>query len=150
MKKISHLLLVLSFLVFGSAFKTNAQTGCYTEYKNLFTERGASAIPDGEQEVVITIRDEGKSDCYLGKVVVKDNQITSVVGLKLEDGTYKPLEMKLNKTYKSGSNPTPLSLDIINGMSSSFLSDNNKLVIFINQLSPKAKAYKVAPPASSF
>lgn len=151
MKNLLQLLLVSSILVFGSAISANAQSNCYEEYVKVFTERGASAIPDGTHEVVITVREGSKSDCYLGKVEVKNNQIVNTLGVILEDGSVKKMGVKLNAKYNDANNPAILYMDIVNGMSSAFLSEDNKLmnIFFIKQLNTKAKSIKQAPAASS-
>lgn len=151
MKKTLQLLLVTSLLVVGSILNVNAQN-CYDEYYKLFTDRGASAVPDGPQEVVIAIREKDKQDCYLGKVQVKNNQIVAFEGVQLEDGTYKKMGMKLSPKYTDPTNPAVLFTEITEGMSTTLLLDDGKLVniFFIKQLSPKTKAFKHAPPASSF
>ncbi|NTW25393.1 MAG: hypothetical protein HGA37_11890 [Lentimicrobium sp.] len=152
MKKNLQFLLALSILLIGSTISANAQSSCYDDYYKLFTERGATAIPDGTHEVVISVRDGNKCDCLMGKVEVKDNQIVNTLGVLLEDGSVKKIGVKLNSRYKATENPAILFLDITNGMSSTFLSDDNKMInmFFVKQLNPKAKAFKLAPPASSF
>jgi len=151
MKNLLQLLLVATILVFGSAFHASAQSNCYEEYAKVFKERGANPIPDGVHEVVFTIREGTKADCYMGKVEVKNNQIIQTLGVILEDGTVKKMGMKLNPKYSDAQNPAILYMDIINGMSSAFLSEDNKIVnvFFIKQLNSKSKAIKLAPPASS-
>ena len=152
MKKIFQLLLVTSLLVIGTTFKANAQSNCYNDYYKLFTDRGASVVPDGKQEVVVTIREGDKADCYMAQVQVKKNEIVAVDGLILEDGTVKKIGMKLSPKYKDPKNPAVLYTKIIDGMSATLLSDDNRMVnfFFIKQLSAKTKAYKKAPAASSF
>ncbi len=151
MKNLLQLLLITSILIFASPFSSSAQSNCYEEYVKLFNERGASAVPDGIQEVVVTVREGGKSDCYMGKVEVKDNQIVKTLGLILEDGSLKKFGVKLNAKYNDPTNPAILYMDILNGMSSAFLSDDNKLlnIFFIKQLESRTKAIRLAPPASS-
>ncbi|MHC1777941.1 MAG: hypothetical protein AB9834_21250 [Lentimicrobium sp.] len=152
MKKILQLLLVTSVLFIGSTISAKAQSTCYDDYYKLFTERGATAVPDGTHEVVISVRDGNKCDCLMARVDVKDNQIVKTHGVLLEDGSVKKIGVKLNSRYKDTENPAILFLDITNGMSSTFLSEDNKMInmFFVKQLNPKAKAFKLAPPASSF
>jgi len=151
MKKLLQLLLVASILVFGSAINANAQSNCYEDYLKVFTDRGASPIPDGTHEVVFTIREGNKADCYMGKVEVKNNQIVNTLGVILEDGSIKKMGVKLNARYNDANNPAILYMDIVNGMSTAFLSEDNKLinVFFIKQLNSKAKSIKLAPAAGS-
>ena len=151
MKNLLQLLLVTSILLFGFTINANAQANCYEEYIKVFKERGAGNVPDGIQEVVFTVREGSKADCYMGKVKVKDNQIVETLGVILEDGSLKKMGVKLNAKYKETENPAILYMDIANGMSSSFLTDDNKIVnvFFIKQLNTKAKSIKLAPPAGS-
>jgi hypothetical protein len=151
MKNHFQLLLVTSILFFGSVFTSNAQSNCYEEYVKVFNERGAATIPDGIHEVVVTIREGSKSECYMGKVEVKNNQIINTLGVILEDGSMKKMGVKLNAKYNDANNPAILYMDIVNGMSSAFLSEDNKLinVFFYKQLNTKAKSIKLAPPANS-
>ena len=151
MKKIVQLLLVTSILVIGSAFTLHAQN-CYLDYYHLFSDRGASLIPDGTHDVVVTIREGSSADCYMARVQVKDNQLVSVDGVILQDGTVKKLGMKLSPKYSDPNNPAILHSEIVDGMSATLLSDDGKQVnfFFIKQLNAKTKAYKKAPPVSSF
>jgi hypothetical protein len=151
MKNLFQLLLVSVILMLGITVNTNAQSNCYDDYKKLFTERGAMAIPDGTHEVVLTMRSDDKTDCYTGKVQVVNNQIVKILGIFLEDGTLHMPDMKLSSRYASGPNSSILTRDIVNGMSSTIITDNDILIniFFIKQLNSKAKVLKPAPPASS-
>ena len=151
MKNLLQLLFVTAILILGSTISANAQSTCYDEYLKLFQERGAGPVPDGIHVVVITVREGSRSDCYMGKVEAKNNQIVQTLGVILEDGSVKKMGVKLNARYNDANNPAILYADIVNGMSSAFLSEDNKLIniFFIKQLNSKAKAIKLAPPASS-
>lgn len=145
---------LVAFVIIVFAMFSNfsyAQNNCYEEYVELFNARGASAIADGVHEVVISIRDGNKCDCFLAKVEVKDNQIVKSLGLILEDGNLKSLGVKLNARYADPDKPAVLFMEITNGMSATFLSDDSRLlnIFFYKQLYPKAKAAKKAPEASS-
>lgn len=64
----------------------------------------------------------------MGKVKVKDNQIVESSGVILKDGSLKKMGMKFNARYKETENPALLYMDITNGMPSSFLTDDNRIV----------------------
>lgn len=151
MKNLLQLLLISVILIMGITTNTNAQLSCYEEYKKLFTERGSAAIPDGTHEVVITLRSDNKTDCYTGKVQVVSNQIVKVLGIFLEDGTLNMPDMKLSSRYASGPNSSILTRDIVNGMSSTIITEDDVLIniFFTKQLNSKAKVFKPAPPAKS-
>ena len=151
MKNLFLLLLVTPILFFCSTNNVFAQSNCYDDYFKVFNERGANAVPDGIHEVVFTIRDGNKADCYMGKVEVKNNRIVNTLGVMLEDGSLKKMGFQLNAKYTDASNPAILYMEIVNGMSAAFLSEDNKLVniFFIKQLNSKARSIKLAPPANS-
>ena len=141
------MLAVLSFTDSG-AF---AQANCYEEYYEVFLERGAAPVPDGVHEAVVSIRSNSKCDCYMAKVEVKDNQIVKTLGLIQVDGKIKNLGVKLSEKYNDPVNPAKLYTEIDNGMSATFLSDDNRLIniFFIGQLNPKAKTVKIKPAPSA-
>ncbi len=142
------LVLAAISLTSASAF---AQANCYEEYIEVFRERGASDVPDGIHEAVVSIRSGNKCDCYMAKVEVKDNAIKKTLGLILIDGSVKNMGVNLSEKYTDPNNPAKLYTDIYNGMSATFLSDDNRLIniFFIGQLNPKTKAVKVAPSAKT-
>ena len=129
MKKIVQLMLVTSILVIGSAFTLHAQN-CYLDYYHLFSDRGASLIPDGTHDVVVTIREGSSADCYMARVQVKDNQLIAVDGVILQDGTVKKMGMKLSPKYNDPKNPAILHSEIVDGMSATLLSEDGKQVNF--------------------
>lgn len=142
------LLLAALSLTTTNAF---AQANCYEEYYEVFRERGASPVPDGVHDAVVSIRAGNKCDCYMAKVEVKDNEIKKTLGLILIDGSVKNMGVNLSEKYNDPANPAKLYTDINNGMSATFLSDDNRLIniFFISQLNPKTKAIKAAPSAKS-
>jgi hypothetical protein len=153
MKNLFQPLLIFVILLMGTTTNVNAQQlTCYDEYKKLFTERGSAAIPDGTHEVVVTMRSDDKTDCYTGKVQVVSNQIVKFLGIYLEDGTLHMPDIKLSNRYASGPNSSVLTRDIVNGMSSTIITDDDVLIniFFVKQLNSKAKVFKHAPPASTF
>src|SRR6186713_3114360 len=58
----------------------SAQPGgdCFKEWYTLFKERGANPIPDGTQDVIITLRGSSDySECFVGKIDVAGGRIVS-------------------------------------------------------------------------
>lgn len=142
------LLLIASGITNTNAF---AQANCYEEYFELFRERGATSVPDGIHEAVVSIRSNSKCDCYMAKVEVKDNKIQRTLGLIQVDGEIKNLDVKLSEKYNDPVNPAKLYTEINNGMSPTFLSDDNRQIniFFIGQLKPKTKTVKIKPAPSA-
>mgnify|MGYP001014920956 FL=1 len=88
---------------------------------------------------------------WMARVQMKDNQLVSVDGVILQDGTVKKMGMKLSPKYSDPNNPAILHSEIVDGMSATLLSDGKQVnFFFIKQLNAKTKAYKKAPPVSSF
>jgi hypothetical protein len=130
----------------------NAQTSknnCYKEWYQLFTERGAKPIPDGENDIIISIIKDDISNCYLGRLTVKAGKI--VLGsllVQTEDGGFEKLNKTLKKTvYYSSEQITAIE----NGMSHSFLTSENEVVraYFYKSLNSPAKKLKEAPAPST-
>lgn len=134
MKK-TFLLLFFSAL-FSSAF---AQTGCYAEWKKVFTDRGAYTVSDDmHRKVIISFIEGGESYCVYGKVRVENGRIVSVF-VQYEDGEYELMDGKL----VNGQGRAP---GVTNGMSELITNENGEKfhVLFIEKIKPKKKAYKSA------
>jgi len=119
----------------GGAF---AQTGCYTEWKTAFTERGAYAVTDEvHRNVYISFIEEGESFCVAGKVRVEYGKIVSI-WLMYEDGTYDLMEAD------SFSSKTKLPPTIVNGISEEIITKDGQhlYIIFVDKIKPKKKTYK--------
>src|SRR6187431_1945552 len=92
---------------------------CYGEWYTLFRERGAKKIPDGTQEVVISIRKEGFSRCFMGKVDVENGRLVPPVYVAKQDGTFETLAqtgLKLDPASVAAKDPNALTT-ITDGMS---------------------------------
>lgn len=134
MKK-TFLLLFFSVL-FSSAF---AQTGCYAEWKKVFTERGSYTVSDDmHRKVIISFIEGGESYCVYGKVRVENGKIVSVF-VQYEDGEYELMDGKLVNDKGLGPNVT-------NGVSEEITNENGEkfYVLFIEKIKPKKKSYKSA------
>ena len=133
MKRI-FLLTFFSALI-GGAF---AQTGCYSEWKKAFTERGAYAVTDEvHRNVYISFIDGTESYCVAGKVRVEYGKVVSI-WLMYEDGTYDLLEAV---SFTSKTKQAPI---IDNGISEEIITKDGEhlYIIFVDKLKPKKKTYK--------
>ena len=126
---------------------------CYGEWYTLFRERGAKKIPDGTQEVVISIRKEGYSKCFMGKVDVEDGKLVPPVYIAKDDGTFETLAqtgLKLDPASVGAKDPNTL-LTIVDGMSVTAYTDDHEVVklFFYKHVNSLASQNKVAPPVKA-
>lgn len=129
------LLLTFFSIAIGSAF---AQTGCYSEWKKAFEERGFYAVADEvHRNVYISFIEGDESFCVAGKVRVENGRIVSI-WLMFEDGTYDLME---SDKFSSKTKQPP---KIENGISEEILTKEGErlYIIFVDKIKPKKKQYK--------
>ncbi|MGB0881817.1 MAG: hypothetical protein ACPGSO_02610 [Vicingaceae bacterium] len=142
MKKIITTLILTAIVSFAFA-QAEVQSTCYTRYAKVFEKRGAKEVVDGTyDDVIITIRKGSMADCFYGKVTIKNGEVNyQNMFLKFEDGTFE----KLDLTYKNEKK----SIRIVNGISNTFVTEDEELVnvLFVKMIKPKKKKYaKAAEP----
>jgi hypothetical protein len=125
--------------------------GCYQGYYDVFTERGARAVTDGEHDVVISIIHDGNSTCYFGKAKVQDGKFVSPVMIQKDDMSYVPLNTvfrSLDQTWLSSQDPETL-YEIYDGMSRTFYAEDNLSgkMFFYTFIHDKPRANRRAPSA---
>ncbi len=151
--------LIAAFLVllispaFGQAKTASPAKDCYGEWYSLFRERGAKPIPDGTQEIIISIRKDGYSQCFMGKVDVAGGKIKMPVYIAKEDGTFETLTetgLKIDPSSIASKDPDALT-SITDGMSiTAYTTDHETVKLFFYKyIHDKPKKNKVAPAASS-
>lgn len=134
--------LLCILFISGLSFIATAQQNptCYQRYAKVFELRGAFEVKDGlHEDVIITIRKGSFADCFVGRVMVKNNQIVkNSIGLNFEDGSYE----LLNRNFKYDD-----PITIVNGISKTLLTNDEELinVLFVSSIKPKKKAFKRAP-----
>ena len=126
---------------------------CYGEWYTLFRERGAKKIPDGTQEVVISIRKEGFSKCFMGKVDVENGRLVPPVYVAKQDGTFETLGqtgLKLDPASVAAKDPNALTA-ITDGMSITAYTDDHEVVklFFYKYVNTAASMNKEAPPVKA-
>ena len=142
--------------VFISLFSTGlfAQTkpgttaACYKEWYTLFKERGAKPIPDGMQDVIITLRNGDYANCFLGNIEVANGKLASKLQIQKMDGSYEEFDRKVSTNYQNADGVLKEEIrDISNGMSTPLtLTDGEVIRLFFYKfLADKPKAYKKAP-----
>jgi hypothetical protein len=142
-----HKIYFLAFLLSGTVAvsqttSTNTKTdelNCYNKWAAKFDERGADEVGDGVyDDVIITVRQGNKAECYNGRVEVKEKKVVTL-SIQREDGTYDELKWK----WKSD----PKSVIISNGISSTLISNDGKLVnvVWPKKIKAKKAPFKKAP-----
>ena len=132
---------------------TEPAKDCYGEWYTLFRERGAKKIPDGTQEVVISIRKEGFSKCFMGKVDVENGRLVPPVYVAKQDGTFETLGqtgLKLDPASVAAKDPNALTT-ITDGMSITAYTDDHEVVklFFYKYVNTAASMNKEAPPVKA-
>lgn len=133
-----------------------ASSNCFKEWYDLFRERGGKPVPDGTQEVIITLRNnnDGTSQCYMGKVDVAGGKIVLPLWVQKADGSFDTFGAisgkKLDPGFTSSMSEDEL-LAVKDGMSISFRTSDMEFgrLFFYKFLEDKPKALKVAPSPSA-
>jgi outer membrane protein OmpA-like peptidoglycan-associated protein len=120
---------------------------CFDEYYESFMSRGAEVVPDGEHEVVFSIRTDTSCFCGEGKITVKDGAIVPSFMVKKTDGTYEAARKSLHPKTGQGDNSLRNVFTVENGMSQSFLTDDYYTVnlFFTKYLKRKVVPNQAAP-----
>ena len=150
---IAAVLALLSSPVLGQTKPAAAGKDCYGEWYTLFRERGAKPIPDGTHEIIISIRKDGYSQCFVGKVDVENGKLKLPVYIAKEDGTYETLAdtgLKLDPTSVAAKTSDAVIV-ITDGMSvTAYTSDHETIKLFFYKfVNDKPKKNKVAAPVSA-
>lgn len=156
MKSILAILISLisvgAFAQSPSAAKASS-SNCYKEWYTLFKERGANPVADGTHDVIISIKgSDAYSECFLGKIDVKDGKMAGKLQIQKIDGSYGEFDRKATAFYTNESGTVKDELRYINnGMSESFTSTDGEIVrlFFYKALAEKPKANKKAPSPST-
>lgn len=135
-------LLAISSFVFAqddkAASGSEGELNCYDKYEKVLNVRGCDEVGDGwHNNVIITIRNGQKAECFSGKAEVKEGKIESM-WFKFEDGTFEQVVKKYKQSFK----PT-----VSNGISRTLITFDYEQVnvIFIDKIKPKKKEYAKPP-----
>jgi hypothetical protein len=136
----------------GSAGKAS---DCYSEWNAIFHERGARPIPNGNHDVVISIRNGSYAECFMGKVNVLDGRIAGRPQVQKIDGTYEDWGKEVSQKYFNSDGTRTAEgntlLTINNGMSGEMVLSDGDIVkcFFYQAVLEKTKANKKAPSPSA-
>jgi hypothetical protein len=128
-----------------------ASGDCFKQWYSLFKERGANAVPEGVNDVIITLRSADYSECFMGRIEVTNGRISGKLQIQKVDGSYAEFDKRVSASYQNAEGTLKEDLrDVINGMSASVaLSDGEYIrLFFYKALAEKPVANKKAPAPS--
>lgn len=136
-------------VAFGQGKPAAASSGsCFKEWYSLFKERGANPIPDGPNDVIITVRNGDYNDCFMGRIEVTGGKISSKLQVQKVDGSYEEFDKKVSDAYRNPEGTLKEELrEVVNGMSASVTTTDGEYIrlFFFRSLADKPKANKKAP-----
>jgi hypothetical protein len=144
------LLILVFFLSMGLYAQTKPATSgtCFKEWYTVFKERGAKPVPDGTQDVVITLRSGDYSECFMGRVDVVGGKIAGKLQIQKMDGSFEDFDKKVTPFYQNEQGVLKEELrEINNGMTTSATLTDGEIIrlFFYKYLADKPKANKKAP-----
>jgi hypothetical protein len=153
---LSALILLFSASVFAQtqpkpAAKPASSGDCFKQWYSLFKERGAAPVPDGMNDVIITLRSNEYTECFMGRIEVANGRLASKLQIQKVDGSYEEFDKRVSASYQNEQGALKDDLrDITNGMSASIvLSDGEYIrLFFYKSLAGKPAANKKAPAPS--
>ena len=131
--------------------KPASSSNCFKEWYTLFKERGATPVPDGMNDVIITLRNNEYSECFMGRIEVSNGRLAGKLQIQKVDGSYEEFDKRVSASYQNEQGTLKDdSRDITNGMSASVvLSDGDYIrLFFYKSLAGKPAANKKAPAPS--
>jgi|SRR6188768_85335 hypothetical protein len=131
--------------------KPTSSKDCFKEWYALFKERGADAIPDGVNDVIITLRSTDYSECFMGRIECSGGKLTGKLQIQKVDGSYAEFDKRVSASYQNAEGTLKEDLrDVTNGMSASVVLSDGEFIrlFFYKSLAEKPVANKKAPAPS--
>jgi hypothetical protein len=121
---------------------------CYSEWTDAFRTRGAKAVPDGMQQVVIALKGDDGSHCYMGQVEVIGGKIKPPLYFQKENGEYHLVSgvgKKIESAYQGSMSADEL-YTIKDGMSIVFRTTDKEYgrLFFYKFVNPSSQGNKTA------
>lgn len=133
--------------------KPASATGdCFKQWYSLFKERGAEPVPDGVNDVIITLRNNDYTECFMGRIEVANGRITGKLQIQKVDGSYAEFDRRVSASYQNEGGTLKEDLrEITNGMSASVVLTDGEYIrlFFYKSLAGKPIANKKAPAPSA-
>src|SRR5258705_197740 len=116
----------------------------------LILQRGAKKVTDGAQPIVVALKRDNISRCFMGKVAVKNGEIVPRVFLEKADGSFEEFKAEFSPAFANVS--LEMRRKIEDGMTITFITIENESLkgFFITFLNDKPKANKLAPSAKTY
>ena len=108
-------------------------------------------MPEGVNDVIITLRNADYSECFMGRIEVTNGRISGKLQIQKVDGSYAEFDKRVSASYQNAEGTLKEDLrDVVNGMSASVtLSDGEYIrLFFYKTLAEKPVANKKAPAPS--
>ncbi len=136
----------------GLSLHLKGVEGCYVDYYTAFVNKGARPVTDGQHEVVISVVHQGSSNCYIGRVSVKDENLVLPVELQKDDMSFAPISTvfrDLDQSWLAAQDLATL-YHVTSGMSKMFVSQEGYYiqVFFPEFINTNSGVNRKAPPAS--
>jgi len=131
---------------------TIVKKDCYAEYYDIVRGRGAKAVTDGMQPVVIALKSNEGCHCFLGRVEVVAGKIKPPLFFQLENGEYRQVSSagkRLESAFSASMSPDEL-YSIKDGMSIVFRTIDQEYgrLFFYTFVNKGATSNKPAPSAA--
>ncbi len=153
MKILKNTILALGmFLFMVPAVAQTNDNDCFRDWYGMFRERGANPVTDGTHEVVLSLRKDEYSQCFMAKIKVLSGRIVPPLLIAKEDGSFEAFSAmgkKIDPAFLSGKSDEEL-LKITDGMSITFYTTDRETakLFFYTFVKGKGVANKVAPSVS--
>jgi len=122
---------------------------CYAEWYDTFRARGAKPVPDGMHEVIVALKNEEGSHCFMGQVEVSGGKIKPPLFFQQENGEYRQVSIVGKKLEPGfvGSMTADELYGIKDGMSIVFRTTDQEYgrLFFYKFVNKVAQGNKAAP-----
>jgi hypothetical protein len=145
------LAILLSLFSCGLFAQTQNKSDCPREWYMLFKVRGAKPVPDGTQDVIITLQSNDYSECFMGRISVSRGKLIGKLQVQKLDGTYEEFDRKVSSAYQNAKGVLKEELrEVTNGMSSAVTLRGGETIrlFFYKYLASTPSSNKKAPPPS--
>jgi len=122
---------------------------CYQEWYDTFRTRGAKAVPDGMQQVVIALKNAESCHCFMGQIDVAGGKMKAPLFFQQENGEYHQVSTvgkKLEQAFAGSMSPDEL-YSVKDGMSIVFRTSEGEYgrLFFYKYVNKSAQSNKAAP-----